>query len=360
MVDRSISFPESTELLGLVFTLTPEKNASLFPDYAKGLHAWFLDRVRQDNPELSQYLHDGQSEKPFTISRLQGKISTDGKQLYLSVENTYLWYVTALSQPVVAWMQDWLKHLPDAIALRNLQLQIQDVAIAQQATTYDKLFKTRSSKNLTLSFVSPTSFRSKGHHFPLPVPTNLFHSYLRRWNHFAPHKFDAEAFLPWIEENVIVISHQLESAKVAGGKKGSVTGFIGAIELSLAETSIRNPEYVQLYKALGQLAPYCGTGHKTTFGLGQTKLEWNLQPSSIATLAAETILTRRIEEIFELLMQKQKRVGGERATQVCQTRATIMARRESGESLLDIAQDLEMPYETVKTYVKLTRRILNS
>jgi CRISPR-associated endoribonuclease Cas6 len=111
---------------------------------------------------------------------------------------------------------------------------------------------------------------------------------------------------------------------------------------------------------LGQLAPYCGTGHKTTFGLGQTKLGWDLQPSAIATMATETLLAQRIEEIFELLMQKQKRIGGERATQVCKTRATILAKRELGESLIDIARDLEMPYETVKTYVKLARRVLNS
>jgi len=35
-----------------------------------------------------------------------------------------------------------------------------------------------------------------------------------------------------------------------------------------------------------------------------------------------------------------------------------LARRELGESLFDIAADLEMPYETVKTYVKLARRAL--
>jgi CRISPR-associated endoribonuclease Cas6 len=36
--------------------------------------------------------------------------------------------------------------------------------------------------------------------------------------------------------------------------------------------------------------------------------------------------------------------------------ATILVRRELGESLQAIAEDLEMPYGTVKTYVKLARR----
>jgi CRISPR-associated endoribonuclease Cas6 len=56
-------------------------------------------------------------------------------------------------------------------------------------------------------------------------------------------------------------------------------------------------------------------------------------------------------------MQQQKRTGGARALKVCQTRATILARREFGDSLGAIATDLEMPYETVKTYAKLARRL---
>ncbi len=37
---------------------------------------------------------------------------------------------------------------------------------------------------------------------------------------------------------------------------------------------------------------------------------------------------------------------------------TILARRELGESLMAIATDMEMRYETVKTYAKLAREAL--
>jgi CRISPR-associated endoribonuclease Cas6 len=59
-------------------------------------------------------------------------------------------------------------------------------------------------------------------------------------------------------------------------------------------------------------------------------------------------------------MQSQKRTGGDRAFNVCQTQATILARQEGGESLKAIAFDLEMPYETVKTYAKRARCTLKS
>lgn len=40
------------------------------------------------------------------------------------------------------------------------------------------------------------------------------------------------------------------------------------------------------------------------------------------------------------------------------TRAITIACREFGDSSLAIVTDLEMPYETVKTYGKLARRLL--
>ncbi|NJR67204.1 MAG: CRISPR-associated endoribonuclease Cas6, partial [Leptolyngbyaceae cyanobacterium CRU_2_3] len=45
-----------------------------------------------------------------------------------------------------------------------------------------------------------------------------------------------------------------------------------------------------------------------------------------------------------------------RAQQIAETWATLLARRELGESLQAIAEDLQMPYETVKTYVKKARK----
>ena len=73
----------------------------------------------------------------------------------------------------------------------------------------------------------------------------------------------------------------------------------------------------------------------------------------------QTHLGDRIADLTDQLLTQQKRPESDRARQVCQTRATILARRELGESLTAIAQDLDMPYETVKTYAKLARRSLN-
>jgi len=151
----------------------------------------------------------------------------------------------------------------------------------------------------------------------------------------------------------------LNTQKVAVGKQGLVTGFLGSVELHIPEAKAAASKFGRLFFALGHLAPYCGTGHKTPFGLGQTTLGWldSLVDEEL-TVDRETAIADRIDTLTEVFLAQRKRTGGDRASKVAQTWATILARREQGESLQGIAADLEMNYETVKTYVKLARRAL--
>jgi CRISPR-associated endoribonuclease Cas6 len=354
-----LAWADDTELVSLVFDLEVTNSTALYSQYTIGLHAWFLDQVRQINPTLSAYLHDSESEKPFSISALEGQLLPTGKQLQLQANQIYRWQINAIFQPVVQFLSQWLTQPPTTLKLRDACLQIKQINIVNSPTTYNQLLQSSiNHRNINLSFISPTSFRRKGHHFPLPVPFNLFHSYLRRWNDFSGIPIEQEAFLEWIDENVIIHKHHLESVKVAAGKRGSVTGFTGAISLGLTKTALDNIEFTQLFYALVQLAPYCGTGHKTTFGLGQTCLEWVKPESNTPAEIINNRLPERIEELTAIFTAQRKRIGGERTEKVTTTWATILARREMGESLQIIAEDLEIPYTTVKTYVKLARRML--
>ncbi|MCG8362706.1 MAG: CRISPR-associated endoribonuclease Cas6 [Pseudanabaenales cyanobacterium] len=353
-------WPKATELVGLTFQLQAIADSSLYPQYTIGLHAWFLEQIQQFDPELSTYLHDGQAEKPFNISGLSGPFTPHSRALQLQAGKPYQWRVNGLSTPVAAGMQTWLHQLPAEVGLKNAPLTIRGVQIAQPPTTYTKLLKQSNSQaaNVSLSFVSPTSFRRKGRHLPLPWPTNVFHSYLRRWNDFSRYPVDQADFLDWIDEYVIIQRHQLESVKVAAGKRGSVTGFVGAITFGLAQPAAMDPEFCQLFYALTQLAPYCGTGHKTTFGLGQTQLGWRSNQATPAAPSIQGLLAERIEELTEIFLAQRQRTGGDRAREIAETWATILARRELGDSLQDIATDMEKPYGTVKSYVKLAQRSL--
>ncbi|MGJ3252219.1 MAG: CRISPR-associated endoribonuclease Cas6 [Elainellaceae cyanobacterium] len=360
------TWSDETELIGLRFNLVALQNSDLYAQYSIGLHAWFLDQIRQTDPALSRQLHDDSSEKAFTISGLDGAFVPSGQHLRLTQDQTYRWTVTALSKPVVQWLQRWLESMPEVLELRDAPLKIAQVEIANEPLTYAQLAKLQppTKFSIALSFLSPTSFRSKGRHLPLPIPRNIFHSYLRRWNDLSGQTpVDQDEFLDWLDEYIIIQRHHLRSLKVAAGKRGSVTGFTGAIEFGLTASAQKHPEFVQLAYTLVHLAPYCGTGHKTTFGLGQTQLGWS-SPEKTDELALDPatqtaqLLAQRIEDLTNRFIAQRKRKGGDRAQAIAETHATILARREFGESLQDIAADLEMPYETVKTYSKLARRSL--
>lgn len=108
-----------------------------------------------------------------------------------------------------------------------------------------------------------------------------------------------------------------------------------------------------------RFAPYCGTGHKTTFGLGQTRSGWLAeQKAAVAEQLLADTLAQRIEELTKIFTAQRKRKGGDRTDRIAVTWATVLARREHGGSLAAIALDLEMKPETVKTYVKLARKAL--
>lgn len=358
MERTALGFTPRTELVGLCLQLQAEYNAEILPQYTTGLHAWFLAQVRQTNPELSQDLHDEQSEKAFTLSRLEGVSLDTGTKIRISAHQVYQWTITALNLSVAQWLRQWLNNPPSSLQLYDVKFNILSITIIHPATTYQELLQTPVGKTLALSFLSPTSFRRKKHHFPLPLPFNVFQSYLRRWNDFADYVIETESFLEWVDENVIIVRHQIHTVKVTAGKRGSVTGFLGAVEYGLTTQGQKNAEFVQFLFALAKLAPYSGTGHKTPFGLGQTRNGWLLNEDIFKVSSPEILLAQRIEKLTEILMSQQKRTGGERALNISQTRATILARQEFGESLKDIAQDLEIPYETVKTYAKLTRKLL--
>ena len=351
---------KSAELISLEFTVYPLFDCELYAQYTIGLHAWFLQQIRAKDAELSAYMHDGGSEKPFSISGLSGQFLCHSQSLQLQKSKSYRWRLTGLSQRVTQGIGAWLKELPDEIDLKNAPLAIESVGLEQPATNYTKLLSAakKETGSVSLSFVSPTSFRRKGHHLPLPLPTNVFHSYLRRWNHFTRKAVDQTAFIEWIDQHVIVYRHNIESVKVAAGKQGSVTGFTGAVTYQLDRQASEQPDFQALFYALVRLAPFCGTGHKTTFGLGETQLGWKESAAVSPVPDRQSLLAERIGELSALFVSTKKRQGGQRAQETAEKWATILARREQGDGLRAIASDMDIPYETAKTYSKLARRAL--
>jgi CRISPR-associated endoribonuclease Cas6 len=394
--------PRQPDLIGIQLTIQPAQNSTLPSNYTYWLHAWFLDQIRQIDPSLSAELHDNQTEKAFTLSGFLGANPPHNRTINFSSSNTYYCQITALKKNLCTALKNW--QPPNTITLRNSTFHISQPQTNLPATTYKTLWQnTNLDDELNLNFLSPTAFHKNGNHMPLPIPENLFHSYLRRWNIFSEYQFDPTEFLIWVREGVVLLRHNIRSSKVQPGKQGSVTGFVGSIQLGITNKAQQQVDYSHLAHALVAAAPYFGTGHKVTFGLGQTRAGWvpiasgtseaiNAQLSTPDVASSNIVSTKkarplmvakkpvalsiavsgsiasgvsevidgRIAELQPIFLASKKRQGGDRAAKAALLWATIVARQESGESLSSISIDLEMPYDNVKKYSQLARKYLLS
>jgi CRISPR-associated endoribonuclease Cas6 len=415
--------PRQPDLIGIQLTIQPTQDSTLPSNYTYWLHAWFLDQIRQLDPKLSAELHNNQTEKAFTLSGFLGATSQNNRTITFSATNNYHCQITALHKTLCTALKNWKP--PRTITLQNNTFQITHHQINLPATTYKTLWdNTNLDNELNLSFLSATAFHKNGNHMPLPIPENLFHSYLRRWNIFSDYQFDPEEFLIWVREGVVLLRHNIRSIKVQPGKQGSVTGFIGNIQLGITNKALYQVDFSHLAHALIAAAPYFGTGHKVTFGLGQTRSGWAISetpakvilPFSNQDAAREAKISRRqsisgsakksrpaavgksqvlsiavpgvadeqkasksnekqpinsiagssvtidarIAELQPIFLASKKRQGGDRAANTALLWATIIARQEAGDSLKSISIDLEMPYDSVKKCSQLARKYLIS
>lgn len=351
-------WPATTELIGLEFELEVISEGTFDAAYARGLHAWLLDQIRQIDPELSQRMHDRPDEKGFTISRLRGELVETDNGFFVKQGETLYWSVSGIDRQVVEGLHQLLKSGVRALDQRVVQLRMRACRVELAATTYSELMAGELRHQVTLSFLSATAFRRKKQHFPLPVPFNIMQSYLRRWEPLSGEYVEREAFLDWVDRCVVVQRHQVETCLVAAGKRGLLTGFTGGVTFAVAKEGMEELEFVQLFGRLGRFAAYCGTGHKTALGLGQTRQGWLLLEGERVVVNAAQVLEERIALLKEVFYGQRKRQGGDRAERTAQVWATVLARRELGEPTKDIAEDMGLQYETAKTYVKLARRAL--
>jgi CRISPR-associated endoribonuclease Cas6 len=367
-----LGWATNTELVGLQLELEPLQACTIYQRYMVGLHAWFLEQVENLNPELSSYLHDGGAEKPFALSNLEGSLIPIKDQFQIQLGETYYWSIYAFSQPVVQCLANWLTQRPSLLEFRDASFHIKGMRLSQPPTTYKKLLRSRELKPgfIQLNFLSPTSFRSKGHAFPFPLPRSVFQSYLRRWNDFSQLPYEIE-FLDWIEDNVHIYDYQLAAQKIAVAKQGVLTSFTGSLTYEIKRTAREDLEAIQLLQALLHLAAYCGTGYKTTFGLGRTAVKCLSSPPEplLSTspelpsppseqsqpLPAPSEPVPAIQEIDALtqqLMARRKRQGGTRSLTAARTEAEIIVRHQAGESLRAIAQKMGKTYDAVKKAYK--------
>lgn len=237
--------PKVTERLGLA-----EQQA---------MHAVFLRILQAADSQLATAVHDVQ-DKPFTQS------------IYRHSETGVLtWRLTLLDDALYQPLMNGITRVSD-IHFQNQPLTFDWGAVQCQHQSYLELAETQPIYRFRLRFQSPTTFKQRIMHQPLPNPYNCFKSWWRRWQVFAPVEWQINiAALDIVHEHVAVAQYAMHSITYTNDKH-IFTGGVGTMEFVGLITKKVEDAWWQKLATLAAFAPYCGTGSKTAWGLGQTIL----------------------------------------------------------------------------------------
>jgi CRISPR-associated endoribonuclease Cas6 len=223
-----------------------------------GLHGLLFRTIfPARSPAEADWLHGHNAPKPLALMPLFGPEQTlTGLQLS-TLSNR------AADLVVGAWQQAAAR--PEPLALGQQMFRVAQVAVAETVAFTD-LLEGPGGRQMSLRFVTPTAFRQGPGSLPLPLPRNVFDRPWQVWQRYAPAALQLPPdWLDWCEKNVFVRRHRIQTATMRIRGREQFTGFVGQVAFEALDD---NDTYLRLWQALGRLACCCGTGHKTTMGMG--------------------------------------------------------------------------------------------
>lgn len=259
--------------------------------------------LNETDPDLAQEIHDRDDLKPFTVS---GFMTDDGLFFGDVNEGDQLWIrITGASQAVstalIAYQEKIHKQLASQqkviVRLNHLPWAVAGICMDEHlwagnftyATFVERHRNARPPCEVTLQFLSPTTFNSMGANTPLPLPPLVFGSLLSRWIAFTDHRLrdlpdnQLDAFF---EHHISIIRYSTATEQIRGKARRSVVGFSGEVcyEIHRKSTHLQKhqPELEALLRRehrwfartvglLADFAFYSGIGRKTATGMGTAR-----------------------------------------------------------------------------------------
>ena len=223
---------------------------------ARGLHGLLFNALKQADPDEATWLHGHPSPKPYSMAPLY---TESGHLAGLRVSAIDQRATSLLSR---AW--NWHGRRHTTFRLGRQEFNVVDVQDTD-GPGWLQLARSQARSEMTLQFLSPTAFKQGPGHLPLPLPRNVFDWPLRVWQQHGPPHTLPQDWPDWCDRNVFVTDHQIQTATVSISQQEQFTGFVGRVTFTAHEGS---EIQLAIWQALGQLAAFCGVGHKTTMGMG--------------------------------------------------------------------------------------------
>lgn len=235
-----------------------------FPEQ-RGLHAVLLGALHTASASLAETVHE-MRVKPFSQALLPNKSDEPSP--------SWLWHVSFLDDGLVDPFLTGLAAAPPE-TLRHQPLQLLFDAVQRESKTYAELRKTPSAMGFKVNFLTPTSFKQRYYHNPLPTPYHCFQSWWRRWRHFAPAGEAINiAALDIVSAHLVVSYFNVHSEVMKAGDRHFIGG-MGKMSFRAIQAEKVDAAWWQSIAVLAAYASFCGTGHKTAQGMGQTAVILN-------------------------------------------------------------------------------------
>lgn len=239
--------------------LVADSDASFPTTPHRALQGAFYAWLKQGDPDLASYVHTLPGPKPFTVTPLSQR---NGQPCYR---------FTLLDDTLWPPLEAALSHGAQVEIVNQRWLVAEESRQTEHCSYADLAANAGTETSLTFRFVSPTSFRSQDMHYPLPDPVMAFQSWLLRWNAFAPEELRLNVnTLDLVAAHVAIARFRLETRAVTFDRYTQI-GFVGTVTYRIIKSRRLGNELIQRLNILADYAPFCGTGHKTTQGMGQTR-----------------------------------------------------------------------------------------
>ncbi len=272
--------PISTQI-----SLVPETDVTLRPTMGHHAHAAFLSILKKSNPEVAEALHAQAAQKPFTVSPLIGKMEKRGHLRHIRAGTECKLRFTFLDDELFQHFgKAFLTLTMPPIQLGQAVFQVRQMVSHateerswSKSETYAELAEsTKTDTRMSFRFYSPTAFRrmtprgQKTRNDTYPDLVRCYQSWVNKWNAFAPIKLDRTEILAFVTEYGQVTSVNIDSRKLNFGKHIEV-GWVGTCACVFYPEDSLDTEMLRTVNCLAAFAFYCGTGYKTTMGMGQTR-----------------------------------------------------------------------------------------
>lgn len=272
-------------------------------------HALFLHLVEQVDAARSEQLHRAEPIKPFTVSSV---FDARRNRLPMIREGErYAWRFTIFDPELARWARDaLLPALPKQVRLGSALFDVCEPVMERTkhpwagTSSAEELVEKWFDKNspplvepalsvpkgegegegkrmrskVTLEFASPTAHRQIHRNVLFPQPAQLWGGWLRAWNAYAQPAFE-EDLIPRVESDVAVSNYTLQTEVVDFGDFRE-RGWGGRATFNYFS---QERALWRVLNLLADFAFFCGTGYKTTQGMGQTRRIGNEERRTLAS-----------------------------------------------------------------------------